>query len=123
MLIDNGRRSRIAGAAGTGVGVAVGAGRGVGFGVGLGFGVEVGIGVVVGDVATECVAVGEGADFAAVAAEPQEANKTLMTAIQRTAGIAFFRVFASILRESVDNESKAWYSIGTFLRKKFQKFL
>lgn len=107
MLIDDGRKSSTAGAAWTGTGVAVGAGGGVGLGVGFGFGVGVGVGGVVGDTTTACVGVGDGVDFAAVAAEPQEANSILMIARQRTARIARFCVLAWTRSESADNERKA----------------
>jgi hypothetical protein len=87
MLIDDGRTSRMAGVAGTGVGVAFGVGFGVGLGVGVGDGVGEGVGVGV----TAAVGVGAGVDLVAViAAEPQEASKTLMMAIQRTARIVLF---------------------------------
>lgn len=121
MLIDDGRTSRMAGADWTGTGVAVGAvGGGVGLGVGFGFGVGVGLGVGIGVGVTTTARVGvvAGADLAAVA-EPQEASSTLTMARKRTTRIAFFRVLAWIRCESADNERKAWYSIGTFLRKSF----
>jgi len=88
MLIDNGRRSRMAGAdAGAGGGcdtigcsatagcAAIGCGAAVGFGVGMGVGTCVGI-VVGTDIDVE-VAVAAAAFACPVAAEPQEARTTV----------------------------------------------
>lgn len=96
MLMDNGRKSRMAGAPVNGgevgtdggdvgtIAGACGAGVGVGFGVGVGVGASVGVGVgtVVG------VRVGVGCwgdvDCAVVVGEPQAARKALMIIIHKT---------------------------------------
>ena len=92
MLIDAGRKSRMAGApcAGIGVGAAacatMGVGTCVGFGDGTGVGLGCGVEIAVG------VGAGEGVDSAAVVEVPQAASMTLTRAIQRIASIILVRI-------------------------------
>ena len=116
MLIEAGRRSSTAGAAGAGGCVGAGGGGGgvvgaggglvglgVGFGVGLGVGLGVGARVGVGVEATTCVGVGDGTDFATVVDEPQAANRLLRKAIQRTVKSIFARIPPRMRPDTVNN--------------------
>jgi hypothetical protein len=86
MLIDNGRKSSIAGAdvgwAGCGVGVDIGVGFGVGVAVGTCVGIAVGDGAIVGAGVTVFVC--------PAAAEPQEASAIISRARQSIGTILWF---------------------------------
>ena len=127
MLIDDGRRSRTAGAAGAGGigvgaggggvgtggaggGVGLGVGFGVGFGVGLGVGACVGTGLGVG--VTTCAGVGDGAGFTATVGEPHAANRLPIKAIQRTVKTIFTRISLRMRPDAVNNWRNIRYSIA-----------
>ncbi len=94
MLIDAGRKSSMAGAPWTGIGIGVGidacgtieVGTSVGFGVGTCVGLDCGVGAML------CIGVDEGADSTAVVDWPQAASIQLTMAIQRKVIIMLIRI-------------------------------
>src|SRR5947209_16816795 len=96
MLIDDGRTSRMGGAAGGGVGCGatvgwcVGTGTGVGEGLGVGVGRGVGVGEGVGVGVNVGVGVGVSGFVCAVAAEPQEASIRLTSIARQNTMITLY---------------------------------
>ena|SRR5579863_1209080 len=128
MLIDNGRRSRMAGAPVSAGGGEVGTGRGVvgtiagaccgaEVGVGLGVGVAVGASVGVGTNVGTRVGVGccDGAACVAVAVVPQAARKALKMNRDRMATIDFLSVCLRKWCEDVDFSRMVVCNMESFL--------